>query len=63
MTVAAKKIRQYMDQKKMTQMELAAELGVNRAQITRWLAGETSPPAPVQRRINARFGIRNEWVE
>jgi len=63
MTIAIQKIRAYMAAHGILPIHLAAELGLNRSTLTRWLNGERQPTAQEQRRMNRRFGIVNEWVE
>jgi DNA-binding XRE family transcriptional regulator len=59
----SKKIREYREKKLLTQEELAKELGVGIASISRWEQGHFEPTMKTKRKLRTLFrkaGIKEE---
>jgi ribosome-binding protein aMBF1 (putative translation factor) len=63
MTIAARKIIEYMAKQKINASRLAEKLGVDRSQVTRWISGETTPQEQIREKLNELAGIRDEWYQ
>jgi len=63
MTIAKQKIIAYLQNHDINALHLAAELGVHRSALSRWMAGKAVPKPHIQKRINRIIGVRNDWYD
>jgi transcriptional regulator with XRE-family HTH domain len=58
----AKKLRQGLDHNKKNQSQLATEMGVSQAQVSRWLSGENKPRAADFPKLAGILGCRVDYL-
>ena len=58
----AKRLKQVMDEKRMTQVELAAAIGKGKSSVSQYLSGKNIPKEDVQKRIAEVLGCTVDFL-